>query len=160
MEISQVSKQHYKYLIFISMLFITLMIASAILVNRILNFHGIYEPGGILVFPLTYIFGDIIAEVYGYKISRHILWCGLSCQLIFAVLIYFVLKLPTSPFFHFNTAFLLVLSHLPEYAFSFIIGTFLGGFFNIYCISNFKILCRGKYFWVRSLFSTGFGEAI
>lgn len=142
------------------MLFITLMLASAILVNRILDFHGIFEPGGILVFPLTYFFGDIIAEVYGYKISRHILWCGLFCQFIFALLIYFVLKLPVSPFFHSDSAFHVLLSHLPEYALTFTIGTIAGGFLNIYLVSKFKILCLGKYFWIRSLTSTGFGEAL
>jgi len=116
------------------------MLISAVLVNRILYFHGVLEPGGILVFPITYICSDIIAEIYGFKISRHILWCGLACQFIFAVLMYFILKLPTPPSFQFNNDFNVVFSHLVRYSISFTIGTIAGGYLNIYFVSKLKII--------------------
>ncbi len=154
-------KSHqYKHLIFVTMMYISAMLASAIMVNRVLNFHDIYEPGGILIFPLTYFLTDIITEVYGYKVARYILLNSLICQLFFSLAIIGTMQLPTVVSFKQAEAYKIVLGHLITYSISFAVGTFCGQFLNIYIISRFKIFLKGKYFWLRSLASTTFGEML
>lgn len=150
----------YKCLLLISMLFITDLIVSAIAVKRVILVGPLMEPGGILIFPLTYFLSDIITEVYGYKIARQILWFGFLCQFIFSLLIISIIQLPAAPFWHDQKAFETVFGHLIIYCFTTTLGTLFGGFLNIYIISKFKILLKGKYFWIRSLLSTSVGELI
>ena len=160
-DISRVQQhKQYKCLIFIAMLYIALMLGSAIMVNRVLDFDSFTQPGGILIFPLTYFLSDVITEIYGYRISRNILWSSLICQFIFAIVISLTMLAPTAPFIQSNTAFHTVLDHLIKYSISFTLGTIAGGFLNIYIISKFKIIMQGKYFWLRSLGSTCLGECV
>lgn len=154
------SKDKYRYLIFISMCYITLMLIGALMVNRILDFNNIYEPGGILIFPLTYFLGDIITEVYGYQTSRHILWCALFCQFIFAIGIKLTMLFPAAPFLHDPESYQNVLSHLLVYSLTFSLGTIAGGFTNIYIVSKFKVVLNGRFFWLRCLGATCVGEGI
>lgn len=156
----QKANLHYKYIIVISMFFITIMLASALAVHRVFMLGPFVEPGGILLFPLTYFISDIIAEVYGYKISRQILWYGLSCQFAFALMMSFVMHLPAAPFWHGQVAFDTVFGPLLAYCIATTIGMFIGDFCNIYIISKWKILLRGKWFWLRSLGSTSIGEGV
>lgn len=162
MDFNTTIKGHYTYkcLLLISMLFITDLIVSAIAVKRVIVIGPIMEPGGILIFPLTYFLSDIITEVYGYKIARQILWYGFLCQFIFSLLIMGIMKLPTAAFWHGQKAFESVFGHLIIYCITTTAGTLLGGFLNIYIISKFKILLKGKYFWLRSMLATSIGELI
>lgn len=150
----------YKCLLLISMLFITDLIVSALAVKRVILIGPLMEPGGILIFPLTYFLSDVITEVYGYKIARQILWFGFFCQFIFSLLIVGIMHLPAATFWHDQKSFETVFGHLFFYCLTTTLGTLCGGFLNIYIVSKFKILLQGKYFWIRSLLSSSVGELI
>jgi len=159
MNVSLESKEKkYRYLVFLSMFFITEMLVSAIAVKRAIVIGPFIEPGGILIFPLTYFFSDIITEVYGYSMSRHILWCGLACQFLFSIIILIIMKLPAAPFWHNQKSFEDIFGHMLFYCITTTVGTMVGGFVNIYIVSKFKIIMKGKYFWLRSLGSSTIGE--
>ena len=150
----------HKFLIFLCMLYITLMIISGVFVHRVIAFHGIVEPGGIFIFPLTYFLGDVIAEVYGYRIARNVLWSSLIVQFLFALIVFLVLRVHQMPVFQGKIFYQPVFNGLLTYVFWFTLGSILGGMLNIIVITKLRFLLKGKYFWLRSLGATTVGEFI
>jgi len=150
----------YRFLIPISMLFIITLIASALAIHRTIQIGSFIEPGGILIYPLTYFFSDIIAENYGYKISHQILFYGLIFQFIFSIIMNLLLYIPATPSWHDQTAFEIVFKPLLLYSTMTSFGTLIGGHINIAAISRWKKLVQGRYFWIRSLTSSCIGEAV
>lgn len=148
-----------KYLIILAMLYLIAFIFPVMLAYRIVQIGRFIGPGGTMFFPASYLFADIIAEVYGYKISRQILWTAICCQMTIAVLIFVVLHLPYPSYWHYESDFEIVLGHSLRYALASTVGNFCGEFTNIYLISKFKIFLKGKYFWMRSVGASCLGEA-
>lgn len=149
-----------KYLLFMSMLYVTAFMFPMMLAYRMVRLGMFYLPGGTVFFPASYFFGDMIAEVYGYKAARQIIWSAIFCQLLLGFLILFVLKMPYPSNWHDESSFDIVLGHSFRYAVASSIGNFFGEFVNIYLISKFKVILGGRYFLLRSFFSTCFGEAV
>lgn len=117
-------------------------------------------PGGAIIFPATYLFGDIISEVYGYRIARQIIWCAIGAEVLFAVAVTAVIYAPHPADWQNQQEYLNVLGHSLRFVFASILGTTLSEFANIYIISKSKIYYQGKFFWFRNLFSSVTGEAI
>jgi len=154
------TQRYYQYLIPLSMAFVLSFVGSSLLVNRIMYLGPFIVPGGMLIYPFVYFFGDIITEVYGYKISRNMLWWGLSAQLLFSIIMLLMIKIPQASFWHHQSAYETVFSPVPLYSLTCFLGTFVGGFVNIYIISKWKILLKGRFFWLRSIASTAVGESL
>src|SRR5438445_10161343 len=90
----------YKYLVFFSMLYMSIMICNAILTNRYISLsEDVFVLGGTLTSPLIFILGDIVAEIFGYKVAKQMIWCGFSCQAIFAIVCGLVARAPYPVFF-------------------------------------------------------------
>lgn len=142
------------------MLYLAAFIFPIMLAYRMVQLGPLLEPGGTIIFPASYLFADMIAEIYGYKIARQLLWSAIFCQLLVAVCVTVVLHLPRPADWHNDLAFQLVLGNALRYALASTVGNFLGEFTNIYIISKFKLLMKGKYFWLRSLASTSIGEGV
>jgi queuosine precursor transporter len=159
-QFTSLEKQENKYLIPISMMFLTSLLVSALAVHRTIQIGPFIEPGGILIYPLTYFFSDVITEIYGYRISRQVLWYGLIFQFIFSILINGLLTIPSTSSWNDQKSFEYVFHPLIVYCIATSIATFIGGYFNIAIISKWKILVKGKYFWLRSLTATSIGEGI
>ena len=153
-------RKNYKFLLLIGMFYLTTMLATAIVTTRILKIGGHVEPGGILLFPLSYFLSDVVAEVYGYKQARQLLWFAIACQFAFAFMLDFTLWFPTAISPGRNDAYELVIHPVLHFFISVTIGTIISGFANIYLVSKWKILLKGRYFWLRSLTSTAIGELI
>ena len=130
------------------------------LAYRMVSFGSFLLPGGTLFFPASYLIGDMIAEVYGYQIARQLVWSAIFCQLFVSCLIIAVLHLPFPANWHYEQDFNIVLGHSLRYALASTIGNFLGEFINIYIITKFKVLLKGKHFWIRSLGASCIGEAV
>ncbi len=149
-----------QYIVILSMLYVVTFIFPIMMAYRMVQLGPFLTPGGTLIFPASYFFGDIIAEVYGYKVARQLLWSALICQMFLSIVVVAVLKTPYPTYWQQEPAFELVLGNALRYAIASSIGNFFGEFCNIYLISKFKILLSGKYFWMRSLGSTLVGEAV
>lgn len=150
----------YKYLSLLGMLYITSLLLTAVLVHKMLVIHNISISGGTFVYPFSYFFGDIIAEVYGYKIARQLIWCAFICMFFFDMGAASISHTTHPPSWQFQTDYDVVLGPLPRI----FVGDFLaisaGAFVNAYVISKCKVLTRGKYFWLRSIGSSCLGEAV
>lgn len=144
--------------LFISILFITCILVSNILASKIINIFGISMTGGVLVFPITYIIGDVLTEIYGYKKSKKIIIYGFTCNLIMVILFYIAMKLPYPEYYLNQDAFVAVLSSTPRLLLASFIGYLAGGLTNSYIMDYIKNNSKIKYLWFRTITSTIIGE--
>lgn len=149
-----------KYIHFITMLYITLM-----LLTSLIGFKIIITPYGpmsaaSLFSPFWFLLGDIIAEVYGYKISMRLFFCAIACEFIFAIFSCATIYLPSPPDWHNQEAYNLIIGNLPKIYFWQIVGIFTSWIFNAFILTRWKFTLRGKYFWFRSLITSGLAETL
>lgn len=144
--------------LFISILFITCILVSNILASKIITMFGISMSGGVLVFPITYIIGDVLTEIYGYKKSKKIIIYGFICNLIMVILFFIAMKLPYPEYYLNQDAFVAVLSSTPRLLLASFIGYLVGGLTNSYIMDYIKNNSKIKYLWFRTITSTIIGE--
>jgi uncharacterized integral membrane protein (TIGR00697 family) len=116
--------------------------------------------GGTLLFPFSYIFADILTEVYGYERSRRVIWVGFGGLVLMAVLIWLVGIIPADPLWGQQAAYETLLMAAPRIALASILAYFVGEFSNSLILSRLKIATQGRYLWVRTIGSTLVGELV
>ncbi len=149
-----------KYLILLSMFYITAYIGTFVLAYRMCWIFGTLQSAAIFIFPLTFFAGDIVAEVYGYKIAKYLIWFGLLCGGFFAISISLLIQLPPPPNWNHQNTFDFVLKPLLWFFISSATGVSVGSWLNVYVISKWRLLVKGKYFVMRSIGSSCIGELI
>lgn len=154
------SLQQSSYLIFLTMIYLTVMLCSGVLTHRIIQLGSFYTMAGTLVAPLWFTLSDIIAEIYGYRIARKIVWFGFGCQAMFAIACYAIIQIPSPEFINNQIAYSTVLGSMLQTCISAFVAYIIAGFINIYLISRWKILWNGRFFWLRSLGSSTISELI
>lgn len=147
-----------KLLPLLGMLYATLSLASLVLAYQVINLHGWVMTGAALVIPLRYFMGDILAEVYGFYLAKRMMWYLFICSYIFALLVLGVIHLPSPPYWQHQEAFELVLGHLVRVTTFAFIAILIGSNLNIYLVSKWKNLLKGRVFFLRSLAASGIGE--
>ncbi len=145
-------------LTFLVMLYITCMLTANVVIYKLIVIGGMVMSVGSFVIPFVHVILDIIAERYGYAVSKKIIFYSLTCQLIFAMVCCFLILLPSPDFWHYQAAYDQVLGKLPRVFIGSFLGTLIGLFINAKIISRWKIIIRGKYFWLRSLGASGAGQ--
>lgn len=150
----------YKCLPMVAMLFTLSLLMANLVASKVARFHGIDFPAGIIFFPLTYIFDNILTEVYGYKQSRRVIWIGVLCNVIFVFGTQLVVSLPPSPYWHNQVAYAITMGSIPRIVLASIISYFCGEFLNSYTIAKLKILTAGKAYWLRLIASTLVGAGV
>lgn len=158
MKKKEIKENYSEIFLFISILFITCILVSNILASKIINIFGISMTGGVLVFPITYIIGDVLTEIYGYKKSKKIIIYGFICNLIMVILFYIAMKLPYPEYYLNQDAFVAVLSSTPRLLLASFIGYLAGGLTNSYIMDYIKNNSKIKYLWFRTITSTIIGE--
>lgn len=137
------------------------MLCNAILTNRYINLYdNIFVLGGSFTSPLTFILGDIIAELFGYRITKHIIWCGFACQTFFVIVCKIVVNVPSPDFWQDQAAYSLIFDQLLYINMSTFVAFIISSLINAQLLTKWKILVGGRYFWLRSLGSSTFAEAI
>lgn len=150
--------QNSKYFIYIAIMFVAMLMISNTVAVKIIQLKGLFFTGAIFLFPITYIFGDILTEVYGYKASRKIIWSGLFVNVIMSLSYLLVQKLSPAPFWPHQAAFEVILGVVPRIVLASIVGYFVGEFCNSYVLSKLKVMMKGRMLWVRTISSTAIGE--
>jgi queuosine precursor transporter len=148
------------YILILGMINITISLAADVVAYKLINLGPALLPGAPLIFPLTYIIGDIVAEVYGYTIAKKIIWVTLFCELFFAITIKLIIHLPSPLFWHQQQSYNEVVDPILRFVLAGILAVISSSFINIYMISKWKILMRGRHFWLRSLGSSAIGGFI
>jgi queuosine precursor transporter len=152
--------QKYKYYDIILGLFVAVLIISNIASSKILDLGPFTFDGGTILFPISYIFGDILTEVYGYKASRRVIWTGFAAALLMSLTLIVVGKLPPAADWGNQDAYDKILGLTPRIVIASLIAYFAGEFSNSFTLAKMKILTKGKWLWMRTIGSTIIGEGV
>jgi hypothetical protein len=150
--------------------FVVVLLVSNLVAQKICQI-GPFDIGGFVIgpflisaaqmlFPVTYIFGDIFVEVYGYGASRRAIWIGFFSAALLAVMGLIATKLPAAPEFQNQAAFEQILGFVPRVLVASLVAYWAGEFSNAYVMSKMKILTRGKHLWMRTIGSTAVGQFV
>lgn len=155
-------KQHYysSTFLFIVVIFVSCILISNILASKIISIFGFSMTGGVLVFPITYILGDVITEVYGFKNSKKVIVYGFICNLLMVILFAIAMRLPYPEYWQNQEAFVAILSNTPRLLLASFIGYLLGGLSNAFIMEYIKNNSKIKYLWFRTILSTIVGEGL
>ncbi len=139
-------------------LFTSCLLISNLISSKIIALGNWYVPAGVMIFPISYILNDVVAEVWGFRKARLIIWTGFIINLI-AVLFYALsVNWPAAPFWQNQEAFAAVLSSTPRIAAASLVAYLVGSFLNAYVMSRLKIRSKGRHFSLRAVLSTILGE--
>lgn len=149
-----------KFFHLFSSLFVTTLIVSNIIAVKIGDFGGYFLPVAVVIFPVSYILGDIVTEVYGYAAMRRVIWIGFACNLIAVVTIAVAQLIPPAPFFVGQEAFVTILGSSFRILLASFTAYLVGGFVNSFIMSKMKIRMKGKKLWARTILSTIVGQGL
>jgi queuosine precursor transporter len=148
----------YRYLDAITAGFITtLMCANLIGASKVVSVLDFRFGAGVLLFPISYIFGDILTEVYGYAASRRVIWLGFSAMTFTSFVTFVIVALPAADPVQ-GQAIELVFGQTPRIIGASLLAYFLGDLFNSYVLAKMKVATNGRYLWARTIGSTIIGE--
>jgi uncharacterized integral membrane protein (TIGR00697 family) len=148
------------YFLYIAILFVAVLMISNTVAVKLIQLGPFIFAGAIFIFPVSYIFGDILTEVYGYRASRRIIWSGFAALLLMSLGYLLVGALPAPVFWDGQAAYNAILGFAPRIVAASIVGYFTGEFCNSYVLSKMKIWSNGKALWSRIIGSTVVGEAV
>lgn len=148
----------YKHLDTITGFFVAVLLISNIASTKILNLGPFTFDGGTILFPLSYIFGDILTEVYGYARSRKVIWIGFLSAAIMSVTFAVVGALPPAEGWNHQAAYEAILGQAPRIVFASLIAYFAGEFSNSFTLAKMKLVTNGRHLWMRTIGSTLVGQ--
>jgi uncharacterized integral membrane protein (TIGR00697 family) len=150
----------YRYFPFIGSFFVAVLLISNIAAQKLFAFGPFTFSGGILLFPISYIFGDVLTEVYGYSRSRQIIWAGLVSNVVMALFLWLTIQLPPAHGWPFQEQFATALGLVPRVVVASITAYFAGEFSNSFVLAKIKVWMEGKMLWIRTIGSTLVGEGV
>ena len=158
--------RQYRYYEFVMAAFVTVLICANLIgpakISQVeLPVLGTLVFGaGVLFFPISYVFGDILTEVYGYARARRVIWAGFAGLAFASFMAYVVVALPPAPFWKNQQAYEIAFGQAWRVAGASMIAYFCGEFVNSYVLARMKIATAGKWLWTRTIGSTIVGEAV
>lgn len=154
-------RQVYRYFDFILVAFVTVYLCSNLIgPAKAVSVWGFTFGAGVLFFPISYIFGDILTEVYGYARARKVIWCGFGAMIFAATMATVVVALPPAPGWPFQQAYQDVFGQTPRIVLASMTAFFAGEFVNSYVLAKMKVWTEGKWLWTRTIGSTIAGEGV
>ncbi|NUM37012.1 MAG: queuosine precursor transporter [Candidatus Brocadiae bacterium] len=154
------NKKNYVYYETITVFFVAVLLISNIASAKIVQIGNLVFDGGTLLFPLSYILGDILTEVYGYSKSRKVIWKGFACAFLMSCVLYLVQILPPAKDWPFQKSYEEILGMTWRIVFASLVAFCAGEFSNAYILAKMKIFTKGKHLWLRTIGSTLFGEMV
>lgn len=150
----------YKLYDFTVGLFVAVLIISNIASTKIVSVGPFTFDGGTILFPIAYIFGDVLTEVYGFRRARRTIWIGFASLILMSGVFWIIGKMAPAPGWEMQNAYENILMATPRIAIASIIGYWAGSFSNSIILSKMKVLTKGKHLWTRTIGSTLVGELV
>ena len=141
-------------------LFITCLIAANITAVKLVSLFGLLLPAAIVIFPVSYIVGDVLTEVYGFRQTRRVIWLGFLCNLIVVAAIWIGLVLPAASFWDGQEAYQRILGATPRILGASFLAYLVGEFANAFVLAKMKIATEGRFLWARTIGSTLVGQGL
>jgi hypothetical protein len=152
--------QHSTWFVTIVALFITSLLIANIIAVKLITLFGLILPAGIIIFPISYIVGDVLTEVYGFHRARQVIWLGFVCNLVAVVAIWLALVLPGASFWDAQPAFERILGFTPRLLAASFCAYLVGEFANSFILAKLKVLTEGRMLWLRTIGSTFVGQGL
>lgn len=147
--------------ILVSAVFISVLVSANIVAVKLISVFGEVLPAAIIVFPLSYLLGDILTEVYGFKRARTVIWLGFLCNLIVVAVIWIAGTLPSVSFWAANDdAYQTILGYAPRLLIASFVAYLAGELANSAVLARMKIATKGKFLWARTIGSTVIGQGL
>jgi len=151
----------YKYFDFVMAGFVTVLLCSSLIgVGKVCQIAGYSVGAGVFFFPVSYIFGDILTEVYGYARTRRVIWAGFAALLFASVMSQAVIALPPAPDWPHQAAYALVYGSTPRIVAASLAAFWAGDFINSFVLAKMKLKTEGRFLWMRTIGSTVVGQAV
>lgn len=153
-------ERNYRYIDLLTGLFVAVLLISNIASTKIIGIWKFTFDGGTLLFPLSYIFGDILTEVYGYKKSRRIIWIGFFCALLMSATLSVIGLIRPAAGWDLQYEYMVILGQTPRIITASLIAYFAGEFSNSYIMAKLKIKTEGRWLALRTIGSTVVGQGV
>lgn len=150
----------YKYLDTLTIMFVVVLLVSNLVAQKLCRIGPLTLSGAQLLFPLTYIYGNIFTEVYGYSAARRAIWMGFFASGLLSVMGAIAVALPPAEGWRHQQAFATVFGFIPRLVAASLIAYWAGEFTNSYTLAQLKILTGGRWLWTRTVGSTITGQAV
>ena len=148
-----------RYLGLVTAVFVTCLVVSNIIAVKIIDVGGVIVPAAVIVFPISYIFGDILTEVYGFARSRQVIWTGFACNALAVSAIVVAGALPAAGFWDAQDSYLRILGYSPRLLLASFLAYLVGEFLNSLVLARMKVATGGRWLWMRTIGSTLVGQA-
>lgn len=155
----------YRYFDLLLAIFIVCLLISNLVAQKVCRIGPFNVGGGNLLFPITYVFGDVFTEVYGYAASRKAIWIGFFANGLMALMCAIIIWLPPSPDWLLDhakvqEAFSTVFGQIPRFVAASLIAYWCGEFANSYAMAKMKVWSKGRQLWMRTIGSTVVGQFV
>ncbi|MBN2033360.1 MAG: queuosine precursor transporter [Deltaproteobacteria bacterium] len=140
--------------------FVTCLITANVTAVKLIQVFGFILPAAIFIFPLSYITGDVLAEVYGYRQTRKVIWLGFCCNFIVVAFIWIGQIMPPAVFWDGQAAYERILGYTRRLLGASFMAYLVGEFANAYVLAKMKIATQGRWLWLRTIGSTVVGQGL
>lgn len=152
--------RHSNWFLLVAALFVTSLIVSNIIAVKLIDVAGMILPAAIIIFPISYILGDVLTEVYGFARARQVIWLGFLCNLFAVIAISIGGLLPAAGFWGGQDAYEMILGAVPRILAASFIAYLVGELVNAYVLARLKVAMEGRHLWVRTIGSTLAGQLL
>ena len=159
----------YRWYNFITALVVVTLVISNIIAVKVVHIFGLFLPAAVILFPVAYIFGDVLTEVYGYARARQVIWTGFFCNLVAVAAMWIGGVLPAAPFWSAGAfkspetaqqAYQAILGFTPRLLLASFTAYLAGEFLNSFVLARLKVQTKGRFLWLRTISSTIVGEGV
>lgn len=148
------------YFLAVTAFFVTSLVVSNVIAVKLVLVQGLVLPAAVILFPVSYILGDVLTEVYGYGAARRVIWLGFLCNFLAVIAIWLAGLLPAAPFWSDQGAYDRILGITPRLLLASFVAYLIGEFANAMIMSKLKVAMQGRHLWVRTIGSTLVGEGL
>jgi uncharacterized integral membrane protein (TIGR00697 family) len=149
-------------LLTLTAVFVTVLLTSNLIAVKLIQVGPLTLPAAVIVFPLSYLFGDVLTEVYGYAVTRRVIWLGFGCNLVFVLFIVLAGRLPGGGYWNapLQAAYDRILGFTPRLLAASFAAYVAGEFLNSFVMARLKVLTHGRWLWSRTISSTLLGQGL
>jgi uncharacterized integral membrane protein (TIGR00697 family) len=141
-------------------LFVTCLLAANTIAAKLIVVGGLVLSAAIVIFPVSYVVGDVLTEVWGYAVTRRVIWLGFGCNALMVLAVWLGGELPAAPFWSGQAAYQQILGQGPRILGASLAAYLVGEFANAFVLAKLKIATEGRRLWVRTIGSTLVGQGL
>jgi uncharacterized integral membrane protein (TIGR00697 family) len=141
-------------------LFVTCLLTANIIAAKLVTLGGLTLTAGIVIFPISYVLGDVLTEVWGYAAARRVIWLGFACNALMVAAVWLGGELPAAPFWKGEAAYHEILGQAPRILLASFVAYLVGEFANAFVLAKLKVATGGRWLWIRTIGSTVVGQGL